>query len=422
VLLEQFAGKRVLLLQGPAGPFFRHVAQLLQGYGAWVSKINLNPGDALFYRGPDAVSFRGTAAEWPGFLTRLAKERRVDFFILFGDCRPYHQRAMQVAERLGIEVYVFEEGYVRPDFVTFEKGGVNGYSSIPKDPRFYRALRPERWVRPRPVGNTFWRSGWYAALHSLACTFLGWRYPHYRHHRDVNVFRQLGLWLRAGVRKLVRQVRDRGVAERLETDYRGRYFFVPLQVNFDSQLSHSKFRSVGQFLETVVGSFAARAPQDTLLVVKHHPMDRPYNDYTRLLSDLAARHALARRVWYVDVVHLPTCLKHARGVVVINSTVGMSAIHHGTPTKCLGQAVYDIPGLTHQGSLDDFWNAPGSVDAQLYRKFEWWVRANTQLNGSVWGKLHRGAQSFEEQAPTSSSALHIVTPVPGADTGPTSSA
>ena len=47
-----------------------------------------------------------------------------------------------------------------------------------------------------------------------------------------------------------------------------------------------------------------------------------------------------------------------------------------------------LPGLTHQGPLDDFWRAPGTVDRQLFERFRWWLRTKTQLNGSVWSDIY----------------------------------
>ncbi len=44
-----FTGKRVLLLQGPVGPFFWNLSKDLQKRGADVFKFNFNAGDALFY-------------------------------------------------------------------------------------------------------------------------------------------------------------------------------------------------------------------------------------------------------------------------------------------------------------------------------------------------------------------------------------
>jgi capsule polysaccharide modification protein KpsS len=137
----------------------------------------------------------------------------------------------------------------------------------------------------------------------------------------------------------------------------------------------------------VVSSFAAHASPSARLVLKQHPMDRPYRDYTRLVAELRERFGLGERLLYLDVIRLPPALRHASGTVVINSTLGLSSIHHGTPVKCLGRAVYDMPGLTFQGPLDDFWRGPGRVDAALYERFRYWLRATNQLNGSVWSDL-----------------------------------
>jgi capsular polysaccharide export protein len=45
-----------------------------------------------------------------------------------------------------------------------------------------------------------------------------------------------------------------------------------------------------------------------------------------------------------------------------SSTVGCQALARGVPVMALGKAIYDIAGLTHQGELDEFWNAPEAPD------------------------------------------------------------
>src|SRR5256885_12968535 len=54
--------KRVLLLQGPVGPFFRRLATLLRAAGAEVHKVNFNGGDCLFFP-TDALTWRGHPPE-----------------------------------------------------------------------------------------------------------------------------------------------------------------------------------------------------------------------------------------------------------------------------------------------------------------------------------------------------------------------
>ena len=65
--LKTFSGKRVLLLQGPVGPFFARLAHDLREVGATVHKVNFHAGDWCFYR-RDAVWFRGPISQWPSFL------------------------------------------------------------------------------------------------------------------------------------------------------------------------------------------------------------------------------------------------------------------------------------------------------------------------------------------------------------------
>jgi capsule polysaccharide modification protein KpsS len=117
-------------------------------------------------------------------------------------------------------------------------------------------------------------------------------------------------------------------------------------------------------------------------------MDRPYSDYSVDIEALRLEHCLGERLIYTDVINLPAALRNARGTVVINSTVGLSSLTHGTPVKCLGHAVYDMPGLTHQGTLADFFRNPTAVDRALYKRFRHWLLAQNQLNGSVWSRLH----------------------------------
>ena len=55
--------------------------------------------------------------------------------------------------------------------------------------------------------------------------------------------------------------------------------------------------------------------------------------------------------------------------MTVNSTTGTLALRQGTPTKVLGQAVYDMPRITHQGSLDAFWAHPVAPEPEVYDAF-----------------------------------------------------
>lgn len=376
-----------LLLQGPVGPFFKRLAKQLEQQGLHVYKINLNGGDAFFYRG-QAIAFRGPIAHWPQFFEQQLKTLAIDRLYLFGACRPYHAMARAIAKKRGVRVFVFDEGYLRPDCITLEEVAPNGASLVPQDPAFYRGFTAQEPVALRAVGKTFGMMAWYASWYYFAGCLASWRYPHYQHHRPLNLLGEGYRWIRSGLRLVGYRVAEQRSLTQVTTDWSGRYFLVPLQVHCDAQVLHrSPFASVAQFIETVVISFAHHAPNETALVIKHHPMDRGYRDYTKLIKTLASHHHVTERVLYVHDLHLPTLLKHARGTVVINSTVGLSSLHHGTPVKALGEAPYDLPGLTCQSALEEFWGAPGPVDRALYRRFRAYLLATSQLNGNFYRRL-----------------------------------
>jgi capsule polysaccharide modification protein KpsS len=289
----------------------------------------------------------------------------------------------------GVRVLVFEEGYLRPDFITLEEDGVNGNSGMPTDPEtFRRALHD---LGPEPptevVGPPFSRMAWYATFYALALTHLGSGYPHYAHHRPLNAWWHTYIWCRSVWIKYRRRWQQRHVLETLTGDLSKRYFFLPLQVHSDAQVHHSTFASVEAFVVHAVEMFARYAEPSIHLVVKHHPLDRPFCDYSELLGRLAREHGLGDRIVYVDDLHLPTILDHALGTVTMNSTVGLTSLERGIPVKLLGRAIYDVDGLVFGGSLEAFFRAPGQVDEELVRGFRVWLRHHNQANGNFARRL-----------------------------------
>jgi capsular polysaccharide export protein len=383
-----FRNERVLLLQGPVGPFFRRLSQDLALAGARVFKVNFNGGDWLFYP-DDAFNYRGRMEDWPAYLEELLDQLHVDVVMLFGDCRPIHAPAHEIAHRRGLKIGVFEEGYVRPDFITLERIGVNGHSVIPRSPVFYLNNELPPIERMLPVGNSFWYAVRWAMLYYFAAGLLKPFFPNYRHHRPLTWMESLP-WLHSVWRKGYYAIKERAMLARLTGEMKGRFFLVPLQVHNDSQIHvHSDFDSIPEFINEVMTSFAHHAPQCAILVIKHHPLDRAYHDYTGLINKRVAELGLHGRCHYIHDQHLPTLFQCACGVVVINSTVGLSAISQGLPVKALGKAIYDMKGLTFQESLDDFWQQSehSKPDRTLFEKFRNYLVLHTQLNGSFYKRL-----------------------------------
>lgn len=378
----------ILLLQGPMGPFFKRLALDLEGSGHSVHKINFNAGDRLYFDGDNTEEYPGSIEEWPEYLRQYLANHNIDLIILFGNERKYHRLAQDVASRVSVRVFVFEEGYLRPHYITLEKDGVNGRSSVPRNPEAYRDIEHRGSKQALSAPNPFPRAGWYATFYYIA----GWlgraEFPHYRHHRPFNPYHEAGIWWRGAFRKYYYQIKERGILEKLTRSHSKQFFLVPLQVHNDAQIkTWSTVLSSASFIRRVISSFSKHAPAGTILVIKHHPLDRGYCDYTRIVDKLALRFGCKERVLYVHDLHLPTLLDHARGTIQINSTVGISSILHGTPVKTSGSALYDIEGLTFQGKLEDFWIDQYEIDKDLNRKFRQYLMENNQINGNFYQRI-----------------------------------
>ncbi len=383
--------KRALLLQGPAGPFMRRFAEELRAAGVEVTKVNFHAGDVLFFPpttpGVEVRAFRQPFDRWAPWLEALLDERDIDGVFLFGDCRKLHAQAIKLVEQRGGKAWVFEEGYLRPDWITLEEHGVNGNSRMPKAPEVFRRAALGSLPPEVPVGGSYGQAAWYSTLNAMAYTLLNHGFPHYQHHRELNCWKHTAWHVRGFYRKYRFRAAERGMLEHFTRTLTRRYFLVPLQVHCDFQLRHSPFGSVPEMIEFVVNSFCDHGDRDDHLVFKHHPMDRPYCEYGALFDRLREQSGLGERLHYCHDLHLPTLLKHAKGTITINSTVGLQSVHHGTPVKTLGTAIYDMPGLTYQGSLEAFFHDQPAPDRDLYLAFRAWLLHANQCNGNFYKRV-----------------------------------
>lgn len=381
---------RVLLLQGPVGPFFADLASWLMRRGAQVWKVNFNAGDRACYPHEGALDYTGTPEQFPAYLDGVLAQYGVDTIVCFGDSRRYHRQARQLAAARGVTFWAFEEGYLRPHFITLERDGVNDHSPLPRDADFYRQAL-SRLAEPRPpraLAPGFWPMARRAMRYYWAMRRGHVDYPHYRHHREQRRSRYLAGWALSGVRKLAYRWRERTFAGRVRRGELGRFFVLPLQVYDDTQVRrHGDYASIAAMIRAVLRSFALHAPAHVALVVKHHPMDRGFVHYGRLIDKLVGRYQLEGRVHYVHDVPLPVLLRKTCGMVTLNSTSGLSALIHHVPVKVLGRAHYDIPPMTCAGPLDGFWAEPGQPDMVLFNAYRLYQLNVTQINGSFYGQV-----------------------------------
>lgn len=392
---------KALFLQGPLGPFFKHLMEAFHQIGIETHKINFNGGDEYFSSAQQSTSYGGTVDHWPDFLRKFIEQYQIDSIFVYGDGRIYHRLAKNTAEELGVRFYAFEEGYLRPNHITLELGGVNGNSLM-------EISQLQNWQDTEVddevvIGNHLWQRVAYASMYYNSAFIRRNRYSHYQHHRSFSPVYEAACWLRASFRYYQYKIMERDVLARLKDRYAGKFFLFPLQVCSDFQIKyHSPYDSIEQSIHHVVESFSQHANPDHILVIKHHPMDRGHNSYKQLIESLVIKYSLNGRLIYCHDQHLPTLLDHTRGVVTINSTTALSAFYHKAPVKVLGTAFYDIPGLCSQKTLDEFWREPGLVDKETFLRFRNFLTKHGQYNGSFYKKipltienLHKGLMTEE---------------------------
>lgn len=347
---------------------FRRLGQALAARGLAVYRINLCGGDR--YDWPDgAVDFRGRYSEWPVFFDKFLREHRITDLILFGDCRPYHVSAHGMAALRGVRIHVLEEGYLRPDWMTFERGGVNAYSTLSRDKDWFlneaRRLPPEPDLPP--ITASFRRRARDGFGHYRHVVMGRARYPHYRSHHCGSIVMEGFGWCWKFFRERGRTKAAQEVLRRLEGVP---LFLLPLQLSGDFQIrAHSPFPDMQSAASYVIESFVAHAPTHVHLLIKAHPLDCSFFNWQRFVRREGERLGAEARLHFVDGGDLDAMVKMSRGLVCVNSTSATLAMAQGVPTCTIGDAVYDLPGLTHQRHLDTFWTDPSPPEPGVYSAF-----------------------------------------------------
>ena len=343
-------GRRYLLLQGPMGPCFSRLASWLQSSHREVKQVCFNAGDSWYAAKETALHYTGSVKNFAFWLRELHKTYPFDTIVCFGDCRPMHIEAKKWARSKSIDFLAFEEGYFRPFYITLEKGGVNAFSSMPIDAKYYREQPLPEVKTPTPWKPSSFNRAAHAMLYYAAGWFGRHRYRGYRHHKSFSPWYEMRCWFRAGRRKLWYRWQQRNMLSHITGTLDNEYYLAILQVYNDSQIiHHSPYKDVREYIETVIRSFARHASKERHLVFKHHPMDRGHRFYGTLINKLTEKYNITGRVIYVHDLSLPALLTHTRGVITVNSTAGLSALIHNKPLKVMGKALYDIEGLTWQG-------------------------------------------------------------------------
>lgn len=386
--------RRFLFLQGPHGPFFSRLGKMLRAAGAEVWRVGFNRGDRAFWlNDPTYIPFKGTLADWPLALRQILALHRITDIVLYGDTRPIHAEAARAARSLDITVHVFEEGYLRPYWVTYERGGANGNSRLMQlgVPAMQKALEtldmdlpdaPARW------GDMRQHMFWGALYHWFVMTGF-WDYRNFRPHRALTVGQEFWLY----VKRLVLLPLHRW--ERIAATFRIKhggfpYHLVLLQLEHDSSFQmHSPFKTMADFLAVVMEGFAKGASPHHHIVFKAHPLEDGRVPVAREIRRLAGLHGVEGRVHFVRGGKLAGLLNHARSAVTVNSTAAQQVLWRGLPLKTFGAAVYAKPEFVSTQGLAEFFVQPTRPDSRAYRDYRHYLLETSQVPGGFYSSRGR---------------------------------
>ena len=280
--------------------------------------------------------------------------------MLYGDTRPLHAEAIKLAKGLGLRIHVFEEGYLRPYWVNYERGGSNGNSrlmgmTVAQMQKVLRKARIDLTEAPAHWGDIR-QHAFYSFVYHLNILLNNRAFPRFQSHRTESVAQEFRTYLRRLLLHPIDIVKRQITTRRIKNSGQA-YHLVLMQLEHDSAfLMHSPFKSMPEFLQCVIEGFAAGAPRHHRLVFKAHPLESGRRALARDIAALAARYKIEDRVHFVPGGKLAQLLDHARSAVTVNSTAGQQALWRGLPLEalirgkavtCLGLPFYSGWGLTH---------------------------------------------------------------------------
>ena len=378
--------RNFLFLQGPCTYFFSALADHLKSLGHSVSRINFCGGDVVFWGNRPSINYRARPEKLNQFLGEIYQEHNITDQILFGDCRPVHRQAINLAKTNHIRNHVFEEGHFRPHWITLEREGTNRHSLLPRNINWFcdAAQGISEIQKPVAFHSAFSKRAFQDVIYHIAGLANPVLFPGYRTHASITApIEYAGYIRRFSLLRCLRKKEEARIAKLLASQQP--FFFLPLQLNTDAQIrEHSPFSNMKEVIEQVSLSFATYAPKDCLLVIKNHPLDMGLMNYPKIIRKISTQLGIGNRLIYLEQGNLQTLSQHAKGVITVNSTSGFVALKQGKPTIALGDPVYNLPKLTFQGNLDDFWLNPVPPNPYTFECFQRVVLYCTQINGGFY--------------------------------------
>jgi capsular polysaccharide export protein len=386
--------RHFLFLQGPHGPFFDQLSDLLRKAGARTRRVGFNKGDEFFWSDKTTYHpFHQDHDTWQGWIKTLIADHAITDLVLYADTRPIHATAIKIARDKNLTIHVFEEGYLRPYWVTYERGGANGHSKLMhlSVAAMQAALNgrntdlpdmPAKWGDLR-------QHIFYGMVYHYFVFIRNRAYKTFKPHRNVTVAKEFWLHLHRALSMPLIWLDRLQSSTRIHTsDFP--YHLVLLQLEHDASFRHhGPFDTLADFIELVIKGFAAGAQPHHHLVFKAHPLEDGRTPLRQNIRRLAKAYGVWDRVHFVPGGKLARLLNDTKSVVTVNSTAAQQALWRGLPVKAFGQAVYRKPEFVSNQPLHEFFANPMPPQHEAYQNYRQYLLETSQLTGSFYSKRGR---------------------------------
>lgn len=367
---------------------------MLRTAGAETWRVGFNAGDRAFWFGdPGYIPYKGTLEDWSDTLVELLDAHQITDIVLYGDTRPVHAQAVEMARARGLKIHVFEEGYLRPYWVTYERGGSNGHSRLMDFTVSQMQTALERSDLDVPTPPAHWGDMrhhiFYGALYHWFVMFRNRDYRKMSRHRELPIMTEAQLYTKRLLLMPFLALDRKFATLRIR---RGGYPYhlVLMQLEHDASFqTHSPFTRMAEFVEPVIAGFAKGAPRHHHLVFKAHPLENGRAPLRKIIRDIALAHGVEDRVHYVRGGKLAQLLDQARTAVTVNSTAGQQVLWRGIPLRVFGDAVYCKPEFVSQQPIDAFFAAPDRPDSRAYKDYRRYLLETSQVPGGFYAARGR---------------------------------
>lgn len=299
-------------------------------------------------------------------INRFRDKNNVDLFIFWGNS--FYSNIIRVfCQKNDIKYINFENGYFRPFTLMVDNKGVNYESSIPRNIEFYKTievdysrfnqylLKPEKSVKD------------YQGV-------LEFRKKYYEY---------IGMHISSN--NNVKNDKTSTTIEKISNKKTGKYIYVPFQLETDSQIiKHSKeiksMRDLVKVTLQAVQKYNQKNPDNKYTIIyKNHPLYMSEYDLIKLpeIEAIINNYNYAELLYEGDNQKL---VENADVIITNNSTVGFEGLMHEKKVIVLGEAFYDIDGITYSCDDTDKLNTiiesaiNNSVDKALIHKFLYYLR------------------------------------------------